>query len=134
MISRLILAALISIVAATGAAAKPHLRDVAEIDDGLLWVAIANEIRERCDDVSARMVRAMVTLRGLHTRAKALGYSDDEIEDYVTSKAEKTRMRHRGEAYLASTGVSLDQTDQVRALGRREIDRNSAIGVLLKAR
>jgi hypothetical protein len=124
----------ILLLAPVGAAgAKPHLRDVAEIDDGILYIAIANEIRKTCDDIQARMIRALTRARGLHNRAKALGYSDAEIEAYLESKDEKNRMRRRGAAYLAQHGASQDRPESLCRLGRDEIERNSAIGVLLRA-
>ncbi|MEX0311253.1 MAG: DUF5333 family protein, partial [Tateyamaria sp.] len=62
-----------------------------------------------------------------------LGYSDKEIRAYVDSDAEKDRMRAKGEAYLAQHGVSYDNPNSFCTLGQREIERNSAIGVYLRA-
>lgn len=121
-------------VVPNGVAAKPPLRDVAEIDNGILAVAIADELRKTCDDLSARMIRAYSTLEGLKSRAKNLGYTSEEIEDYVTSKAEKKRMRAKGEAYLKSQGVTVGDAAGYCALGRTEIANNSAIGRLLRAK
>ena len=119
---------------AGGGSAKPALRDVAEIDDGLLAVAIADEIRKNCDEISARMITAYTTIRALENRAQALGYSDKEIEKYVTSKAEKARMRERGEAYLKANGVTPGDKAGLCRLGKQEIAKGSQIGALLKAR
>ena len=77
---RLILTLILSTALVTPAVAKPPLREVAEIDDALMMIAIANEIREECDDISARMIRAMMTINDLRGRAQSLGYTDDEIE------------------------------------------------------
>lgn len=124
----------LSIALIAGAAnAKPHLRDVAEIDDGLMWVAIADEMRKRCGDLSPRMIKALVTLRHIKKRAVTLGYSDVEIDAYVDSSAEKKRMRGRGEAYLKSKNVKPSDTVALCKLGHAEIAQSSKIGVLLKA-
>jgi hypothetical protein len=119
---------------AGGASAKPALRDVSVIDDGLLAVALADEIRKSCDNVSARMITAYTTIRSLKSTAKSMGYSEDEIEDYVTSKAEKARMRQRGEAYLLANGVTPGDKAGLCKFGKQEIARGSPIGALLKAR
>ncbi|MFZ5963896.1 DUF5333 domain-containing protein [Thalassococcus sp. BH17M4-6] len=121
-------------LAATTATAKPSLRDVAEIDDGLLAVALADEIRKTCDDISPRLVRAYSYITALENRAKELGYTEDEIEDHVTSKTEKARMRQRGEAYLKARGVAPDDKAALCALGKQEIAKGSQIGALLRAR
>lgn len=116
-------------MAATG---KPALRDVAEIDNALMAIAIADEIRKRCDGIDARLIRAYATINALKSRAQALGYSDDEIEDYVTSKSEKSRMRDKAETYLASRGVDADSNAALCAFGEAEIKRDSPIGRLLR--
>ena len=132
---RMILAATLSAALAAGsAAAKPPLRDVAAIDDGLLAVGVADEIRNLCDSIDARMMTALMRLQGLKSEARSRGYTDKEIERYVTSKAEKARMRRRGEAYLAANGVTLGDKASYCRLGKQEIAKGSAIGSLLKAR
>ncbi|WP_136441447.1 DUF5333 domain-containing protein [Pacificoceanicola onchidii] len=113
-------------------AAKPPLRDVAEIDNGLMAIAIADEIRKTCDGISARMIRAYSTIKALESRAGELGYSEEEIEDYVTSKTEKKRMRAKASAYLAGQGVDADNAAALCAFGERQIAKGTAIGVLLR--
>ena len=117
---------------AVPALARPPLRDVPEIDNGLMAVAIADEIRKTCDGIDARMFKALSTLSSLKRMARARGYSDAEIDDYVTSKAEKARMRAKAEAYLASRGVSAKDRTALCAFGRAEMAAGSAIGQLLK--
>ncbi|MCC1492310.1 DUF5333 domain-containing protein [Cognatishimia sp. F0-27] len=114
------------------ALAKPPLSSVSSIDNGLMAVAIADEIRKTCDGIDARMLRALSTLNALKAEARSLGYSDDEIEDYVTSKNEKRRMRAKAEAYLASQGVDSGDSAALCRFGAAEIARASAIGVLLR--
>ncbi|ETX29480.1 DUF5333 domain-containing protein [Roseivivax isoporae] len=114
------------------AQAKPPLREVSEIDDGLMAVAIADQIRKSCDGISARMIRAYSRLNTLKSRAESLGYSSGEIEDYVTSKDEKRRMRAKAERYLAQRGVDAADETQLCRFGRAEIASNTAIGSLLR--
>lgn len=127
------LGALALLMPAVGAAAdRPPLREVQEIDGALLAVAIANEIRERCPEIEPRWIRAYGTLNALKARARDLGYSEPEIEDYVTSEAEKQRMRRLGERYIRQHGADPDATAELCAFGRDEIARGSAVGRLLR--
>lgn len=117
-----------------GAQAKPPLREVKEIDNELLYIGIANEISKFCKDIKGRRMKAIGVMWRLRSKANKLGYSDDEIRSYVESDAEKARMRKRGEAYLARHGVSYGKPETFCAFGRAEIERNSAIGVYLRAK
>ncbi|WP_369933885.1 DUF5333 domain-containing protein [Ruegeria sp. A3M17] len=113
--------------------AKPPLREVKEIDDELYYIAIANEISDYCPSISGRRFKAIGVMWGLKSKANNLGYSDGEIRAYVESDAEKDRMRAKGEAYLTANGVSYDNPKSFCTLGQAEIERNSAIGVYLRA-
>lgn len=112
--------------------AKPPLRDVTEIDDALMQVAIADEIRKTCEGIDARMWRALLTLRGLKAEARDRGYSEDEIEAYVTSKSEKARMRAKAEDWLAGQGVAADDAAALCAFGKAQMRADTGIGRLLK--
>lgn len=127
-------AAVLMFVSAGSAWAKSPLSQVAEVDDMLFYMAVANEIDERCDSIKGRRMKAIRLLWDLRDHANELGYSDAEIRSFVESDSEKTRMRQKGEAYLAANGVSYDKPETFCTLGRAEIARNSAIGVLLRAK
>lgn len=116
---------------AAPASAKPHLRDTA-IDNNLMFVAIADSLRKDCGNIGARMIKAYGYLEGLKKEARKMGYTDEEIEDYVTSKAEKDRMRQKATAYLAQRGVNAGDKAAFCAYGQAEIDRGSVIGSLLR--
>lgn len=118
----------------TSASALPPLRDVREIDDNMLWVALAIEISDRCDSISPRTLRGLSFLWQLKARASELGYSDDAIDAYVSSKAEKSRMRDRGEAYMRAQGLNPEKDRDLCKLGRREMKKGSQIGAFLKAK
>ncbi|MDE4275538.1 DUF5333 domain-containing protein [Phaeobacter gallaeciensis] len=114
--------------------AKPPLRSVAEIEEPLFAVAVAKEIADHCDSLSARFWKGVGELRRLRARANDLGYSDTEIRAYIGSDREKARMRAKGETLFASRGVSYGKPESFCAFGRMEIKNNSAIGVLLRAK
>lgn len=114
--------------------AKPPLRSVAEIEEPLFAVAVAKEIADHCDSLSARFWKGVGELQRLRARANDLGYSDTEIRAYIGSDTEKARMRAKGETLFASRGVSYGKPESFCAFGRTEIKNNSAIGVLLRAK
>lgn len=129
---RLILISILCLTLALPVLAKPPLREVSEIDDGLMAVAIADEIRKSCDDIQPRMIRAYRQIKALERRARSLGYSEEEIEAYVTSDAEKKRMRRKAETWLASQGVAPSDTDALCRFGRDEISRGGPVGYFLR--
>ncbi|MEY8838017.1 DUF5333 domain-containing protein, partial [Cribrihabitans sp. XS_ASV171] len=99
----------------------------------LYYIAVAKEIDDYCAEIDGRRLKALGVIWGLKSKANEMGYSDSEIRAYIDSDAEKARMRARGEAYLAANGVSYEKPETFCALGRAEIERNSAIGVYLRA-
>ncbi|MFW2586872.1 DUF5333 domain-containing protein [Sagittula sp. SSi028] len=129
---RLIPLVSLCVALAAPAMAKPHLSEVKEIDDRLMQIAIADELRKTCDDIDARMIRGLGQLNELRSQAKSMGYSNDEIEDYVTSKSEKKRMRQRAEAWLSGQGVNSKNNDSFCAFGRQQISKGTYIGSLLR--
>ncbi|WP_299597460.1 DUF5333 domain-containing protein [uncultured Tateyamaria sp.] len=124
--------ALILSLTAGIASAKPHLRDVPEIDGTILAIGIADEIRKNCPSISARMFRAFSVANGLKARARNLGYSDEEIDAYRNSDAERERLKAKRRAYLKQGGVTASQPASYCALGRAEIKKGGQIGALLR--
>ena len=117
---------------AGAALAKPHLRDVPEIDGTILAVGIADEIRNNCPSISARMIKAAFIVNGLKGRARDLGYTEAEIDAYRKSDVEKSRLLAKRAAYLAAAGVKSDAPDTYCLLGQAEIEKGSQIGALLR--
>lgn len=120
--------------AGPGVARADGLREHKEINDGLKTIAIADMIRKKCPSISARMITAYGYMRGLKQIANDEGYSDDEIEAFVTDKQEKARVEGAARDWLKSQGVKLSRPNSYCVAGRAEIDRNSQIGVLLRSR
>jgi len=119
---------------ATPVTAQVPLRDVAQIDDALLDLGIADRIRKNCPTISARLLKAVTYVRNLEKQAKAMGYSDAQIEAYTDSDTEKARMRARGAAFFAKKGVDTSDPQSYCALGKAEIQKGSRIGSLLRAK
>lgn len=123
-----------ALIGATSANALEALRNIEEVDQGLRDVAIANEVRKKCDDISARMIRAHGFLGDLKSYAAAQGFSKAEIDAHVDDDVERARMKKIVLSYMTSNGVDLDDPQTYCALGHAEIARNSQIGSLLRAR
>lgn len=117
---------------ANTAQSKPHLRDVEVIREGLIATAIAYEIGQVCDGISARIVRGISFLNSLKAQAKAMGYTDAEIDDFVNSKAEQDRMEGMARARLRSKGAIPGDPASHCTVGRSEISAGSQIGMLLR--
>lgn len=115
-------------------ASKPSLRDVPEIEEPLFAVAMAKEVSDHCGSIGARFFKGLSELRRLRSRANELGYADKDIRAYIESDIEKARMRAKGESLLLNSGVSYQDPETFCAFGRAEIKKNSAIGVLLRAK
>ena len=116
------------------ALAKPPLREVKPINDGLLAVGLADEIRKNCGSISGRVIKGLFYLKSLEKQARSMGYTRAEIETFVDNRAEKDRLRARGEIYLAQNGVKRSEPETFCVLGRAEIAKSSQIGVLLWSR
>lgn len=124
--------ALVFAFVASPVLAKPHLREVGAIDDTLLAVGLADEIRKECANISPRYIKALRLVSGLRDKARDMGYSDAEIDAYRKSDVEKSRLKAEGKTYLTSNGVILGEPETYCALGRAEIEKSSQIGALLR--
>lgn len=132
---RKVLMALVSMgFLATPALAKPPLNQVAAIDDALFDLGVADRIRKNCPTIGARMFRAITYVRKLETDARALGYTNAEIETYTDSKADKARMRAKAAAFFKAKGVDTSDPQSYCAFGHAEIQKSSRIGSLLRAK
>ena len=89
------------------------------------------EIRKNCDSIGGRVIKALFYMNSLKQRARERGYSEAEIDAYVDNKAEKRKMRRKGEAYMAAKGVDPEKPETFCDLGRAEIAADTPIGKFL---
>lgn len=125
----LVLAAL-----ATPAAALQPLHKNPTIVSGFYSIGLADEVRDNCPTIEARIFRAIGYLRSLERYARKQGYSDAQIEELVDNKAEKEKLRKRVSADLAKRGATPDNPEGYCTVGLEEIAKDSAAGRLLKAK
>lgn len=112
--------------------AQTALKDVAEIRDGIIYVGMAYEISDKCDSISARLFRGLTYLHSLRSRARALGYSEAEIDAYINDEAEKDRLEAIARAQLVRLGVVPEQEESYCTVGRAQIAANTRVGWLLR--
>lgn len=118
----------------TAQAVPSDLRYHQPINNGLTIVAIADILRKECDTIEPRMIRAYTFIKTLENKAKADGFSDEEIDAFVKNKDEKARVNGAARTYLETKGVSLADKQTYCTVGQAEIDRNSQIGALLRSK
>ena len=114
------------------AQAQTPLKDVAYVRDGIIYVGMAYELSERCDDLSARLFRGISYLNSLRNHARELGYSEAEIDAYVNDDAEKDRLEGIARTALADLGVIEGDEASYCAVGRAQIAANTRVGWLLR--
>ena len=78
---------MISLVALSGSLqAKPELREVAHVRNGIITVGIAYEISQKCGSIRARYIRGLTFLEGL--KGHGLGIEPDSLLRGVLSAEE----------------------------------------------
>jgi hypothetical protein len=113
-------------------AAKPALKDVAYVREGIITAGMAIEIGDICPRVSVRLIRGYSFLNSLKDHARSLGYTDAEIEDYTGDDAEEERLKVVARARLADMGAVNGQPETYCVVGRSEIANGTPLGRLLR--
>lgn len=119
-------------LAAGAASANPPLRDVEYVTEGLIAAGMAIEISEKCDSISARLLRGFNLLNDLEKHALGLGYSQAEVDAYVDDRTEKARLEGIARQRLAELGASADNPQSYCAVGQQQIAAGTAVGRLLR--
>jgi hypothetical protein len=123
----------IAIAGLAGAAsAKPELKDVAVVREGLIATGMAYEITQKCGAISPRYFRAIGYLNSLKSHAANLGYTVSEIDAYTGDKVEENRLKAIARARLAELGAVAGDEASYCAVGRAEIAKKSAVGQLMR--
>ncbi|SFR42291.1 hypothetical protein SAMN04488005_1757 [Yoonia tamlensis] len=112
--------------------AQTALRDQPEVRDGIIQVGMAYEISQQCDEIRARTFRGISYLQSLKRRAAELGYSEAEIDAYVSDRDEKRRLEAIAREQLSLLGVVADDPATYCAVGRAQMAANTRVGWLLR--
>lgn len=109
------------------------LRNDERVHNGLLMIAIGRHIELTCPTIERRTIAAGAFLLGLANHAMSLGYTREEVTEYVEDEAERERMIAIARRYFAERGVtSLDDVEGACRVGRDEIATGTQIGRLLR--
>ncbi len=114
--------------------ARPDISENQPLNDTLFAILVADEIRNRCDSISGRVLKGIGMLWHLVGDAKDEGYTEEEITAYRTSDEAKAALRARGEVLMAELSVTYDDPETFCRWGRNEIANKSLIGSLLRAK
>ena len=125
---------LVMMAGTSAAEALPPLSQNDYINHRLISARVADRIRKTCPDISARIFYAYSQARALERYALDLGYSKQQIEAFIDSDVEKTRVKAAAEDYLKANGATPGNIAGFCALGREEIAKKSIAGSLLRAR
>ncbi len=121
-------------VASVGASGQSGLHNETEINDKLLIVSLADKINRGCGSIGARYWAARRFVNDLKAEAEARGYSQNEVDTYIENKENRAAMRKRRDAYFVSKGASSTDPASLCVFGHAEIQKQSQIGVLLRAK
>lgn len=117
---------------AGAASAKPELKDVAAVREGIIATGMAYEVTQKCSSISPRYFRAIGYLNTLKDHARGLGYTNTEIDAYIDNKAEENRLKAIAEGRLFELGAVAGDAASYCAVGRAEMAKNSIIGRLIR--
>ena len=106
----------------------------ADLWRGLFALALADQIRTRCDTIEARTLRSTAFVLSLYNRARDHGFTRDQIRAFQRADSTEARMTAEVMAYFASNGVREGEAETYCALGRAEIAAGTQAGELLRAR
>ena len=109
----------------------PPLSEVEVVTEGLIQTAIAYEIGEVCEPIDGRKIAGIAFLWSLHSEARRLGYSREEIEAFVDDDVEKDRLEAIARERLAAMGAIEGNPDTFCEVGRAEIAAGTQVGKLL---
>ena len=121
-------------VASAGVSAQSGLHNEKDINDKLLVASLADKVNRGCDSIKARYWAAHRFVNDLKAEAESRGYSRAEINSYIENKANRAAMRKRRDAYFESKGASSTDPQSLCVFGHAEIQKQSQVGVLLRAK
>jgi len=98
----------------------------------LLQISVASKISEKCTSIEARKIKGLFALLQIKSVAKELGYTDNEINEFVSSEENKKKLKNETDVYLLDNGVDLNNVKTVCLFGLSEIDQETTIGSLLR--
>ncbi len=130
-----ILTVFLALLMGTSAAmARPSLSADSRITNELTIAAVGDAIRNNCPTINAKMITAVSKAMQLRDYAMSLGYSGDEIQDFLGDKTEQGRIYALRDQYLSQHGVTKGDAASYCKLGEAEIAKGSLLGSILQSK
>ena len=102
------------------------------INRALLSASVSLGVARVCEAMEIRQFFGLIKALELRNYARGLGYSDDEINDFINDPVQQKRLERLAWRYMTSNGVRAGDAESHCALGRHEIERRSLSGRLLR--
>lgn len=112
--------------------AEPALNEIEEIMTPLRAGAVAREIERSCDTITRRSYRVWSEGLGLIFKAKRMGFTREEIDGFINSKAERSALEIYAQRAIESYGIDRTSQAQMCALGAQQISIGSYAGSFLQ--
>ena len=112
--------------------AKTLLINNVEIWNSLLKISVANKVSEDCESIDARKIKGLMALLELKNVARNLGYTSDEIGEFVNSEENRERLSKHTDEFFKDSGVNMENSNAICEFGMNEINEKTPIGSLLR--
>ena len=112
--------------------AKTLLINNVEIWNSLLKISVANKVSEDCESIDARKIKGLMALLEVKNVARNLGYTSDEIGEFVNSEENRERLSKHTDEFFKDNGVNMENSNAICEFGMNEINEKTPIGSLLR--
>ena len=112
--------------------AKTLLINNVEIWNSLLKISVANKVSEDCESIDARKIKGLMALLEVKNVARNLGYTSDEIGEFVNSEENRERLSKHTDEFFKDNGVNIENSNAICEFGMNEINEKTPIGSLLR--
>lgn len=112
--------------------AKTLLINNVEIWNSLLKISVANKVSEDCESIDAKKIKGLMALLEVKNVARNLGYTSDEIGEFVNSEENRERLSKHTDEFFKDSGVNMENSNAICEFGMNEINEKTPIGSLLR--
>ncbi len=111
---------------------RVNLQNDERINTELTMAAVGDAIRKNCDKVVPRRFLIFSKAMALRDYVLGLGYTMDDIEEFLQNDQERARIMALRDSYLAERGVDTSNSEAYCQLAKSEIDEGTMLGRLMR--